>query len=622
MFKALKKMFPGDDWQDTRQSVTRDDNWWKKLREGAKVEFGSIPQSSISNAELSIKNTQYYDFGNSSFTSYMLHDGNKLQCQVIVAQQGDNNTYLAISRHLSEDELYRICSQEDVKLLTQPRHLKRLYVREQAMGLDGWLSMRYSKKLDNIRGSKTVNDQERSFDYTLLVSDDNSKAIEVERYHDGRCEIYITVYRPVTDIIDITGGSAFSGKRGIADMSNVQHTVSIPTLDEKDTMPVRGPALTRDESAESALRAPVNDDTIIQANISAASKNIVEKTTAAPLPKAEPVAAAAPVKRLEIQPLQVNNPVISGNKTTEFMRSTADKLPPVSETLKAVAKEVNKEFIPTDKASSVKAFVPEPITAKEVAPRPVPKPMPIPEIRKQPISEQTKPKVEAKQPPAFEAYKPVPLKTPAAKLEKMIDPIPAAPVLSKPATKPLEKDEIKAITPPAAKAVKKPSLAIEDIKREIEAKIQEEIKREMDKKNGGSNVPFPHNIAPKKKEVAAKPQIDEPIKDNPAAPSPDQVVVKRVKQEKIDCNMRVAGKIIDEAVRRDMHLADVMRNVLGLPINASDEVTLHIPLTNEDYKTLGERYKVSPDNRNKIKRRIVADLAGFAGENKRLAEDA
>ncbi len=615
MFKALKKMFPGDDWQDTRSSVTRDDNWWKKLREGAKVEFTSIPQSSISNAELTIKNTQYYDFGNSSFTSYMLHDGNKLQCQVIVAQQGDNNTYLAVSRHLSEDELYRICSQEDVKLLTQPRHLKRLYVREQAMGLDGWLSMRYSKKLDNIRGSKTVNDQERSFDYTLLVSDDNSKAIEVERYHDGRCEIYVTVYRPVADIIDITGGSAFASKRGIADMSKVQHTVSIPTIDNKDTVPVRGPALTRDEPE---IRNPVNDDTITQASVSAASHNVIEKTTQAPLVTSK--AAQPSVKRLEAAPLHVKKPVISGNKTTEFTRFTSEKLPPVSETLKAVAKEVNKEFVSPEKPSIAKPVIQEQVVARAPAPRPVPKPLPIPEIKKQSITETPKLTAEVQQPPAFATYQPEPLKTPAAKLDKMMEPAAVAPAPSGPLVSVTSKPAAKPIAKPT-QATKKPSLAIEDIKREIEAKIQEEIKRELDKKNGSSNIPFPHNIAPKKKE-AAKHQIDEPMKDNPSAPSPDQVVVKRVKQEKIDCNMRVAGKIIDEAVRRDMHLADVMRNVLGLPINASDEVTLHLPLTNEDYKTLGERYKVSPDNRNKIKRRIVADLAGFAGESKRLAEEA
>jgi|GEM_PF-6621710 len=609
MFKALKKMFPGDDWQDTRRSVTRDENWWKKLREGAKVEFTSVPQASISNAELTIKNTQYYDFGNSSFTSYMLHDGNKLQCQVIVAQQGDNSTYLAVSRHLSEDELYRICSQEDVKLLTQPRHLKRLYVREQAMGLDGWLSMRYSKKLDNIRGSKTVNDQERSFDYTLLVSDDNSKAIEVERYHDGRCEIYITVYRPVSDIIDITGGSAFASKRGIADMSNVQHTVSIPTLDEKNTMPVRGPALTREEAVNTApAMKPMNDDAINHANVAAASQNIIEKTTSAPLVKAPPAAQTPKpdaVQKKEEQAVQFNKPVISGNKTTDFMQETRKSVPPVSETLKAVAKEVKKEFVETPQKTVPQTQAPKPVAKAAPAPkRSQPKPMPIPEIKK----------VELKQPKQTAHYTPEPLKTPAAKLDRMINPKPV-PIAD---PKPAAKTEAK----PAQPTAKKPSLAIEDIKREIEAKIQEEIKRELEKKNGKASLPFPHNISPQKKETTAKSTSDEVIKENPSAPSPDQVVVKRIKQEKLDCNMRVAGKIIDEAVRRDMHLADVMRNVLGLPINASDEVTLHIPLSTEDYKALGERYKISPDNRNKIKRRIVSDLASFAGENNRISEDA
>ncbi len=38
----------------------------------------------------------------------------------------------------------------------------------------------------------------------LLVSDSNEQAIEIEKYTDGRFEIYATVYRRMSDIGEVT----------------------------------------------------------------------------------------------------------------------------------------------------------------------------------------------------------------------------------------------------------------------------------------------------------------------------------------------------------------------------------------------------------------------------------
>lgn len=85
----------------------------------------------------------------------------------------------------------------------------------------------------------------------------------------------------------------------------------------------------------------------------------------------------------------------------------------------------------------------------------------------------------------------------------------------------------------------------------------------------------------------------------------------------VECDLRVANKIIDEAIRNEMRLSDVVRRVIELPVSHQEAVQIPVVLSDEDYSLLAIRYGISASDRNAIKARIIEDLNGFSGLNKK-----
>jgi hypothetical protein len=87
----------------------------------------------------------------------------------------------------------------------------------------------------------------------------------------------------------------------------------------------------------------------------------------------------------------------------------------------------------------------------------------------------------------------------------------------------------------------------------------------------------------------------------------------------IECDLRVANKIIDEAIRNEMRLTDIVRRIIELPVAYPESVQIPLTLTDEDYALLAIRYGISSSDRNAIKRRIIEDLNDFSGDKKKAA---
>ena len=84
--------------------------------------------------------------------------------------------------------------------------------------------------------------------------------------------------------------------------------------------------------------------------------------------------------------------------------------------------------------------------------------------------------------------------------------------------------------------------------------------------------------------------------------------------EAIECDLRVANKIIDEAIRNEMRLSDIVRRIIELPVAYPEAVQIPVTLSDEDYALLGIRYGITSADRNGIKRRIIEDLNDFSGK--------
>jgi hypothetical protein len=87
--------------------------------------------------------------------------------------------------------------------------------------------------------------------------------------------------------------------------------------------------------------------------------------------------------------------------------------------------------------------------------------------------------------------------------------------------------------------------------------------------------------------------------------------------DSIECDLRVANKIIDEAIRNEMRLTDIVRRIIELPVAYPESVQIPITLTDEDYALLAIRYSLPAGDRNAIKRRILEDLNDFSGAPKK-----
>ncbi len=202
MLQQIKHMLP-DSWGLTKRALRLDTVRWGKLEVGQTVCFGPMRQEELNNARLLIGAKKGYEFPQGSFTAYRLQAKDKPEIWLIVAQPEGADAYLAISRKLSTHDLEDLLAAEDVQIITHSSRLKHLLLREQTPGLRDWVTLRYERRIEGIRGKQHEESKERVFEYELYVSDRDSHAIEIERYLDGHMDAFATLYRPVSDILEV-----------------------------------------------------------------------------------------------------------------------------------------------------------------------------------------------------------------------------------------------------------------------------------------------------------------------------------------------------------------------------------------------------------------------------------
>ncbi len=78
--------------------------------------------------------------------------------------------------------------------------------------------------------------------------------------------------------------------------------------------------------------------------------------------------------------------------------------------------------------------------------------------------------------------------------------------------------------------------------------------------------------------------------------------------EKVRVSIAAARALIDQALRKNVRVRDVLRDMLGLESALADEVIFEMPMTDHDYRTLAMRYKLRPDHRVEIRSRLEEEL--------------
>lgn len=79
--------------------------------------------------------------------------------------------------------------------------------------------------------------------------------------------------------------------------------------------------------------------------------------------------------------------------------------------------------------------------------------------------------------------------------------------------------------------------------------------------------------------------------------------------DRVRCDLRSAKVMIDMALTRGVRVRDVLRELIGLDSMMSDEVMFDLPLSDDDFRKLAQRYRLRADNRDEIRRRLQEELA-------------
>jgi hypothetical protein len=496
-----------DFWKPTKKVQVQDQVRPDDLVVGSTIGFGFVPQVSLSGQRLKITAINTYKFGQEALTSYALsQEGASVPSATMIFADSDGEYYLAISRRIAPEDRAKLFDLDALGAMVDSQEIIKLACRDNVPEFKGWLVANYKREIQGMKGLLYQGDFRKSqlpdaalaqsFSYMLLVSDSNEQAIEIEKYADGRLEVYATVYRRMSDIGEVS-------------YSTVVPLNSSPT-----------PTITATFS--DAVEAKVQ-------------------------PKSEPKIEATPEPKTEVKVEPKIEPKVEA------------KLEPKIENIaesKVLADETAKS---------------EPIHLKELS--------------AEKLVNVTVPVLQAKdtQPAEVSVIKPQP-KFETGNADKPVTPLVAQPVV------------------PAIKLVQE------------EKVLPTETIINGDNMNNG----YAENtdLKPKLTAVVANPAAPEAVRPEVRAVSSAQ---PSLSSDAIECDLRVANKIIDEAIRNEMRLADVVRRIIELPVANPESVQIPMTLTDEDYSLLAIRYGISAGDKNAIKRRIIDELNDFSGKKKAVA---
>jgi hypothetical protein len=215
-----------DFWKPMKKGSQQEKLNPDQLQQGSAIGFGFVPQASISGRRLQVIAINTYQFGEEALTSFVLGQDKDAAVSMIVAES-EGEHYLAISRRITISDRMKMFDSRDLENILEKPEVTHLPCKDNISDFKGWTVPSYKREIQGMRGLIYKGDyrkaslpdatEAQAFTYTLLVSDSNEHAIEIEKYQDGRIEMYATVYRRMSDIGEITHPT-----RGVLDRPDIK----------------------------------------------------------------------------------------------------------------------------------------------------------------------------------------------------------------------------------------------------------------------------------------------------------------------------------------------------------------------------------------------------------------
>ncbi|NBX02910.1 MAG: hypothetical protein EBR02_02360 [Alphaproteobacteria bacterium] len=316
-----------DFWKPNKKAPAQNQIRPEEVVVGSSIAFGFVPQSSLSGQLFKVSAINTYQFGNEALTSLQLSQADSASVASLIFAESEDEYYLAISRRISAEERAKLFEAGALGAVMENTEVSRLPCNSGLGEFKGWLVSSYKREIKGMKGriyrgdfrkTKLPNATEsQEFDYMLLVSDSNEQAIEIEKYNDGRIEIYATVYRRLSDITSISNATAvvpvLVSEQSNAAASFVASSQASPSLESKTEsskidvpkpQPITLPELNAAQLVSPHHNAPVissAEPLLVQAPVAPVLESKAEK----PALGIEPVIVKTELKTAPLQPVTI-----------------------------------------------------------------------------------------------------------------------------------------------------------------------------------------------------------------------------------------------------------------------------------------------------------------------------
>jgi len=332
-----------DFWKPGKKGQGQETLKPEQLQIGSVLGFGFVPQAILSGRRLHVHSINTYQFGEESLTSFVLAQDKDVNMGVsMIVAESEGEHYLAISRRISINDRAKLFDVPELDAVMDKAEPTTLSCKEHILDFKGWVVPSYKREIQKLKGRIFKGDFRKiplsaggapqEFEYTLLVSDTNEHAIEIEKYSDGRVEVYATVYRRMSDIGEIT-------HPGAAEMGRPDIKLASPPAKPAEAPVMSAPALAPDNTKTAPIKLPEFTPPPAPAAAPVIAKPAAEDKPKTSLPAGQ--FTVTPTKETPKMESTVNG--TGAAKSGLFVQANAPETYPRQE-IKAVTNEALKNF--------------------------------------------------------------------------------------------------------------------------------------------------------------------------------------------------------------------------------------------------------------------------------------
>jgi hypothetical protein len=159
-----------------------------------------------------------YEFENETQTEWVLQGDNNLELFLTIEK--DDQTFLKFALKIQHEDIESLFDLDEFATIFDEPGEAFLERKSDSSLTSGWSSQQYQQQVfskvgyfhrkDNRTESLSAyegNESGEQFELYSLLDEEQSRGIDIEVWQDGDTDLFITLYRPTSDIVDIFPGS-------------------------------------------------------------------------------------------------------------------------------------------------------------------------------------------------------------------------------------------------------------------------------------------------------------------------------------------------------------------------------------------------------------------------------